>query len=84
MLRLPEGPPTASVGGHSSGYDSDVSVLGGYPAPPVYTGGASGYDSEASTVRGMSPPRGGSPRGHARYPANYDSDASTFSFAGPS
>lgn len=182
-MRLPEGATSAPVGGKkSSGYDSDISVLGGHPAPPVYTGlpgilifiscpliatctptavhltssiwltdlcwvedvlpttsctipvalqdcellfvlhlrilltkscsrcregftitpvmmlfftggAASGYDSEASTVRGMSPPRGASPprssylggmspRGPPRYLANYDSDVSTFSFAG--
>ncbi len=79
LLRLPEG-GTSGVHSKGSGYDSDVSVLGGHPAPPVYR---SGYDSEASTVRGMSPPpRGGSPRGPHRYGlVNYDSDVSTRSFA---
>ncbi|BDA41955.1 hypothetical protein COCOBI_02-7530 [Coccomyxa sp. Obi] len=79
LLRLPEG-GTSGVHSKGSGYDSDVSVLGGHPAPPVYR---SGYDSEASTVRGMSPPpRGGSPRGPPRYGfVNYDSDVSTRSFA---
>ncbi|KAK9909002.1 hypothetical protein WJX75_005921 [Coccomyxa subellipsoidea] len=78
LLRLPEG-GTSGVQSKGSGYDSDVSVLGGHPAPPAYHG----YDSEASTVRGMSPPpRGGSPRGLPRYGmANYDSDVSTRSYA---
>ena len=78
LLRLPEG-GTSGVQSKGSGYDSDVSVLGGHPAPPAYHG----YDSEASTVRGMSPPpRGGSPRGPPRYGmANYDSDVSTRSYA---
>jgi hypothetical protein len=78
LLRLPEG-GTSGVQSKGSGYDSDVSVLGGHSAPPAYHG----YDSEASTVRGMSPPpRGGSPRGLPRYGmANYDSDVSTRSYA---
>lgn len=79
LLRLPEGGGSGAVQSKGSGYDSDVSVLGGHPAPPAYHG----YDSEASTARGMSPPpRGGSPRGIPRYGfANYDSDVSTRSFA---
>ncbi len=81
-----------------SGYESDVSVLGGLSTASLP--GAHDYESEVSSVRGLSPVRGGSPRPAHRltfggissyggdsgygggYGAGYESDVSSFSYAG--
>lgn len=92
MLRLPEGGALATLGGRMSGYESDASVLGGFSTASLP--GANDCESEVSSVRGMSPVRGGSPRHPHRmtfggmtsygggYGGGYESDVSSFSYAG--
>ena len=92
QLRLPEGGASATLGGRMSGYESDASVLGGFSTASL--GPAHDYESEASSVRGMSPVRGVSPRPAHRltfggmssygggYAGGYESDVSSFSYAG--
>ncbi len=53
LLRLPEGGTSGAVQSKGSGYDSDVSVLGGHPRGSSPRGipryGFANYDSDVST-----------------------------------